>query len=275
MNNEIKEKLALSLTAETTELLPFLPYLLQDFWELGSSPQQIISLIKKHIPLNSNLRILDLACGKGAVSIHIAKALNIKVDGYDLLPEFIEYATQKAIEHGVDDLCSFYVADINEIVFTAPGYDCVIFGAAGNVLGNPLETLCKLKQTIKPNGFIIIDESYIPDGCNNETMLYQNYEYLLRHEWLNLFQECNLELIEEIISDSDEYDTEKEMTAIIKRANELTVVHPNHKELFDSYVQSQRNEYSDIEQSLMNATWILRWELSKECVIYIPPQENT
>lgn len=32
-----RRKLAASLTAETTDLLPFLPYLLQDFWELGSA----------------------------------------------------------------------------------------------------------------------------------------------------------------------------------------------------------------------------------------------
>jgi len=32
---DVKEKLAKSLTAETTELIPYLPYLLQDLWELG------------------------------------------------------------------------------------------------------------------------------------------------------------------------------------------------------------------------------------------------
>jgi len=255
---EIKEKLARSLTAETTELLPFLPYLLQDLWELGSSPSQIANLIKKHIPLAANLKILDLACGKGAVSIHIAKTINIKVDGYDILPEFIEFAKQKAIEMRVDELCDFYISDINETIKTVNGYDCVVFGAVGDVLGNPQETLCKLKQTIKPNGFIIIDESYLPDGCNNETISYQNYEYLLRQDWLNLFQECKLELIDENVSDGIENDSEKEMTAIRERAKELIAIHPNQKDLFEGYVQSQQNEYSDIEKNLVNVTWILR-----------------
>ena len=35
MTKETEEKLARSLSAETTELLPFLPYLLQDLWALG------------------------------------------------------------------------------------------------------------------------------------------------------------------------------------------------------------------------------------------------
>jgi len=34
----VEEKLAKSLTAESVELIPYLPYLLQDLWELGSSP---------------------------------------------------------------------------------------------------------------------------------------------------------------------------------------------------------------------------------------------
>ena len=67
MTNETKEALACSLTAETTELLPFLPYLLQDFWELGSDPEVMIRLIKKYVSLSPQTRVLDLACGKGKV----------------------------------------------------------------------------------------------------------------------------------------------------------------------------------------------------------------
>jgi 2-polyprenyl-3-methyl-5-hydroxy-6-metoxy-1,4-benzoquinol methylase len=70
-----EEKLAKSLTAESTELIPFLPYLLQDLWELGSSPKDMINLISRNIDITKNTRILDLACGKGAVSVNMAKNL--------------------------------------------------------------------------------------------------------------------------------------------------------------------------------------------------------
>ena len=60
MTNKTKEALATSLTADTTELLPFLPYLLQDFWELGSDPEVMIRLIKKHIALSPEISVLDL-----------------------------------------------------------------------------------------------------------------------------------------------------------------------------------------------------------------------
>ena len=43
--SDVEEKLAKSLTAESVELIPYLPYLLQDLWELGSSPKDMIHLI--------------------------------------------------------------------------------------------------------------------------------------------------------------------------------------------------------------------------------------
>lgn len=65
--NETKEKLAKSLTANSIELIPFLPYLLQDLWELGSSSEEITDLLSDYCELNEDSKILDLACGKGAV----------------------------------------------------------------------------------------------------------------------------------------------------------------------------------------------------------------
>ncbi|HGL5504371.1 SAM-dependent methyltransferase [Clostridioides difficile] len=105
MNDTVKEKLAESLTSD---ILPYLPYLLQDFWELGSSPEQMLQLFRKHIPFNEDTKVLDLACGKGAVSVKLAKELNIHIKGVDLIPEFIDYARRKAIEYKVDALCDFW-----------------------------------------------------------------------------------------------------------------------------------------------------------------------
>ena len=124
MKKEIEEKLACSLSgAKTTEIIPFLPYLLQDFWELGSDPEIMTELIDKYIRLSENTRILDLGCGKGAVSVKTAQKLGVKVKGIDLIPEFVEFAEQKAKEYKVDDLCEFETGDINEAVKTESGYD--------------------------------------------------------------------------------------------------------------------------------------------------------
>ena len=64
--SDVEEKLAKSSTAESVELIPYLPYLLQDLWELGSSPKDMVHLISKNIIISEKTKVLDLACGKGA-----------------------------------------------------------------------------------------------------------------------------------------------------------------------------------------------------------------
>ena len=257
MIKEIEEKLARSLTAETTELLPFLPYLLQDLWELGSNPSDMIRLIRKHLPISETTKILDTACGKGAVAIKIAENLGVNVYGFDLIPDFIEYATQKAKELSVDTLCHFSSADANEIVKLEIDYDCVIFGAAGDVLGNPQETLNKLLRTIKSKGFILIDEAYLPNGSSNEEVKYKNYEYLTHEQWMHLFKDSGLKLVEEA-PNVEEYDFDSDNRAIAARADELIVKYPEKRTIFEGYLQSQLNECTDLGNSVVAVTWMLQ-----------------
>ena len=260
MKNETEEKLARSLTAETTELLPFLPYLLQDLWELGSSPKDMIRLIKEYMPISDDTKILDLACGKGAVSINIAKSLNINVYGFDLISDFIEFANQKAKELNVESLCHFMLGDVNEVVDTEKDYDCVIFGAAGNVLGNPKETLIKLLKTVKPQGFILIVEAYLPNESSDMEIKYDNYKYLTHEQWLRLFVDCGLKLMEEVtsIEEIEEHDFDSDNKAIAARADELISKYPEKRAIFEGYIQSQLNECDDLKNSVVGVTWMLQ-----------------
>jgi len=262
IKKETEEKLACSLTAETTELIPFLPYLLQDLWELGSNPRDMVKLIKKRMPISEHTKVLDIACGKGAVSIHIARELAVKVYGFDLMPDFIEYANNKARELNVGALCHFAVANANDVVNTEADYDCVIFGAAGNVLGNPSETLNNLRRTVKQGGFILIDECYLPGDSDsgNDDVKYKNYEYLTHGQWLRLFADSGLELVEEAPA-AEAYDFDSDNKAIAARAAELTAKYPEKQEIFNQYLQSQLNECDDLENNLVGVTWMLRKKL--------------
>lgn len=258
MDKDIEKKLAGSLTAKTTDLLPYLPYLLQDIWELGSNPKDMIKLIKQHIPYTNQTKVLDLACGKGAVSINVCKELNVTVKGIDIIPEFIKEAVEKSKEYGIEDKCAFEVNDINMSVIQEKNYDIVIIGAIGNVLGNPEETLEKLKKVIKKDGYILIDEAYL-DG-EQEDIKYDNYEYLTLEQWKAIFTKLDLELVETLNSEDDidetinEYNNEQ----IRKRADELIEQYPEKEEMFEGFVQSQLDECSDLEDNLIGVTWILK-----------------
>jgi ubiquinone/menaquinone biosynthesis C-methylase UbiE len=251
-----EEKLACSLTADTTDLIPFLPYLLQDLWELGMNPHDIIRLIKKHTAVSAGSSVLELACGKGAAAVNIAKELGSEIRGYDLIPEFIEYAKQKAAELNVEALCSFAVGDVNEAVTVEKNHDCVIFGAAGDILGSPRETMQKLSGTIKCGGFIITDATYLPDDVSGDALEW-SYEYLYRGDWLRIFEENNLRLAEETAGE-EAHDFEAEMNAIIKRVNQLIAKHPDKRGMFERYIKSQQSEVDDLENTLISGVWILQ-----------------
>lgn len=252
------KKLAGSLTAESTDLIPFLPYLLQDLWELGASPKTIVKLVRTHITHPKQCHFLDLACGKGAVSITLAQAFQTHVIGIDIIPDFIDSASKKVKELHADALCTFTVADANLAVQQERGYDCVIFGAAGDILGKPEETLTQLSNTVHEKGFIIIDDGYI--NHDNANVMYNNYDYLTKQQWLELFDRYNLQLLEEVTSAPEENSAinNADLAKIRTRAIELAIQHPEKKDLFESYVASQANEGHDLETTVTGVTWILR-----------------
>ena len=257
MDKRTEEVLAKSLTAETTELLEYIPYLLQDLWEIGSSPEDMEELIKRNIKHCEKLKVLDLACGKGAVSVKLAESMGFHVKGIDIIREFIEFAQEKSEEYNVSDLCEFLTGDINEAVAAEKNYDIVIFGAAGNVLGNPEETMRKLSRTVKNGGFLLIDEAYLINSA--EDIKYRNYEYLTYDEWLEIFKKSGLALVDEITADMEQISHDNtDVDLIEKRAEELIRKFPEKESIFKSYVRSQKNECEDLEENIKGITWLLQ-----------------
>lgn len=251
--DNIEEKLAESLTAESTELIPFLPYLLQDLWELGSSPTEIIDILSEQCHVQPNTRVLDLACGKGAVSVNIAKTFKCNVLGVDIMPDFITYAKNKAIENKVDNLCSFEVEDIGKTVDRVNNFNIVILGAVGDVLGNQKETLIKLIKTIKKGGFILIDDVY-SRKTNKDS------KYITKKKWKQIFDELNLILVtDKIANESDIKSTNDEQQALIKqRVEELKKKYIDKASLFDGYIASQLDECKELENDIDPVTLLLQ-----------------
>ncbi|SDC08009.1 Methyltransferase domain-containing protein [Pelagirhabdus alkalitolerans] len=248
----IEDKLAESLTAESKELIPYLPYLLQDLWELGSSPQDILDMISNHISLRQPLNILDLACGKGAVSVYLAQHLNSNVKGIDLMPEFIDFANEKAKQHDVVGCCEFEVGNITKAVRYEKDYDIVILGAVGDVLGTPEETITLLKNTVKEGCYIIIDDVYGHDETNPS--------YYTKEQWLNIFKRTGVKLIDEKMIENDELEVlnVEQQKHIVNRANELKQEWPDKADLFESYIQSQQAECDELENDLSGVTLLLQ-----------------
>ncbi|MDR2916147.1 MAG: class I SAM-dependent methyltransferase [Tannerella sp.] len=244
-----EESVVSAMDGDNTEIFPYLPYILQDFWEIGTSPEEVITLIEKHIKNPSELHVLDLGCGKGAVSIRLSERFGCKCFGIDAIKEFIEEAGTKAKEYHVDALCLFKAGDIRDEIKTLEQFDVIISGAVGPVFGNHGETLITLQPHLKENGYVIIDDGYLEDDSD--------FEYpraVRRKDLFTQIASANMMLVDEIMqTDEDdksgEYD--KQLEFVKKRCYELISKYPEKKYLFEGYINSQKQEYENLEQNLI------------------------
>ena len=241
----------------TTELIPYIPYLLQDLWSLGSSPHLIVKILQS-LKLPYNSKILDLACGKGAVSCNIANKLGFKVLGIDLFEPFIEIAKQKAVELKVEELCSFKVEDIYFAVRTNRNYDIVILASAETLLGEIENAVISLRNCIRQNGYIIFDGSYLLEDAmivNPDYSVLKNYnetKLALTSQGDEIIQEVFI-TVEETKKINNQY-TE----LISKRAEELIIQHPDKENLLFSYVRKQEEECKIIENEIGGCIWCIK-----------------
>jgi cyclopropane fatty-acyl-phospholipid synthase-like methyltransferase len=254
----VQQKIQIAKAFEATpELIPFIPYLIQDLFELGSSPETIIEILDS-LHLNKKTKVLDLACGKGAVSINIAKQLGFACKGIDLFKPFFEIAEVKALEAGVNHLCQFEVMDINNAVEQERDYDVVILAAAESVLGEIDEAIGSLRKCIRAGGIIIYDGAYLNE---NSSIANPDYSVIKKYkETLKQLTSYGDEIIREVIVPSNEtMKINKDYTDAIRiRANELALIHPDQKKLFFDYVKNQEAECSIIENDITGCVWCIR-----------------
>lgn len=251
----LQESVVTAMDGSDVALFPFLPYILQDLWEIGASPKVIIGLVRKHTKNYSNLRVLDLGCGKGAVSIKLAKEFNCKCFGIDAIKEFIDEANAKAGEFGVDHLCQFAVADIRERIIALTRFDIIILGAIGPVFGDYFSTLTILSKCLTENGIIIIDDGYIENESEYIHPLIQKQEIILRQ-----IKNSGMRIIDQVIINKNEIkDADDQIFANLKkRCQELIEKHPQQKELFENYIINQDEANDVLETKIVCATMVIR-----------------
>lgn len=251
----LAESVIRAMDGTDPDLVPYLPYILQDAWEIGTDAETIIGMITRHFPNTGKLAVLDLGCGKGAISVRVANALGCQCHGIDAIPAFIDEARSKASVHGVSQLCRFETGDIRQEINRLPRYDVIILGAIGPVLGNYYQTLTTLKDCLLPGGGIIIDDGYMEDHHDFSHPL-----VLKRSEMVNQISKAGMTLVEESLFDADKVAANNDplMDSLIVRCKELAIKHPTKKELFLNYIRQQQEESRILEEEVVCSVMLIR-----------------
>ncbi len=253
---KVEEIVALSMDGGgDVAIVPFLPYILQDFHELGSSARAILEAARRHAPAGKRLDVLDVGCGKGAVSVLLAAELGCRCLGLDAIHEFTVAARELAEREGVADRCAFASGDARAVIPHLGSFDVIVLGSTGPILGGYFGTMTALKPRLRPDGIILFDDGYLDDGSPSHHELIVNRSALLGE-----ISRAGMVLSAELPADSSDRDAEYDgqLADIVRRCAELEAAHPGRRELFRAYVERQRQEYRNLKTDVVCAMLVIR-----------------
>jgi len=251
----VEESVVLAMDGTDASLYPYLPYILQDIWQIGASPDLIIQVLRRRLPRKAGFRLLDLGCGKGAVSVRLARDLGCRCLGIDAIGEFIGTAREKASAFRLRRRCRFETGDIRERIHALGRFDVIVLGAIGPVFGDHRATLDILSPHLCPGGLIVVDDGYLEDDSPHHHPLVAR-----RGELLRQIAAAGMQLVEEVVVARDEIeDMDRAMfRGLEKRCRELIGQHPDKRDLFAGYIRRQAEENDWLEQKIVCAVLAIR-----------------
>lgn len=154
------------------ELLPAL----YDNWIILNCLARQLPGILRGLKLKNGQVVLDLPCGKGGVSVPLAKKYRVKVCGFDILKGYVDFANQYAKKQRVEKLCEFKVGDIRDVVKRKNICDVLLWIAPPHVFGKAEPTMKILRNCVKNGGTILVYDAYLTQKPPKN--LFQDYDSL-------------------------------------------------------------------------------------------------
>lgn len=113
----------------------------------------------RHVPLHAGWRYLDVGCGNGRATLHVADTLGLRATGVDLDPAQIELARRAASERtGV----SFVVASATQLPFDTARFHIVATNKTMHHVPEWWLALDEIKRVVAPSGYVVFADLMVP-----------------------------------------------------------------------------------------------------------------
>jgi SAM-dependent methyltransferase len=123
--------------------------------EMGPNVVWLTEALSQHLDLHSDMRVLDMGCGKAASSIFLAKEFGVSVWATDLWIA-AEENWQRVCEAGLDQrICPIH-AEAHQLPFARGFFDALISVDAYHYFGTDDLYIGYFSQFVKPGGLIAI-----------------------------------------------------------------------------------------------------------------------
>ena len=217
--------------------------------------QNQLPKVFKQLNLKKGMKVIDIPCGQGGVSVPLAKKYKVKITGYDIFPAYVRYSRQYAKQKGVAHLCKFKVSDIRAVVKQKNICDCLLWVGSPHVWGKAKPTIKRLRNLVCDGGIIVIADAYLYPKVKQKGM-YKDYEtlknttkgYISQGDKLIKIYDCRRTLWK------FDYDrTRKEVSKGVKRAKTK-----KDRSIVREYLASLDGFQDKETKDLGTAIWVLR-----------------
>ena len=121
--------------------------------------EQLVRTIVDWLDLTSGSRGLDVGCGVGSNTLHLADAVGRSghVTGLDIAGDLLHIARERARQAGRENQTDFKQGDINNPPFEPEAFDWVWSAdCVGPGTGDPASQVAALARTVRPGGSVSI-----------------------------------------------------------------------------------------------------------------------
>jgi SAM-dependent methyltransferase len=169
-----------------------------------------LDLLGSILNLDSTIRILDLACGKGEMLIRWASEYSIRGVGVDISDVFLASAHQRAYMMNVGDRVNFVHADASSYPESHHEFDLISCLGASWIGGGLSGTLDLMRQALTSSGgVLLVGEPFWIKPPPAEALSALGIEpdtFTSLGGTLGRFEEAGVELVEMILADTQDFD---------------------------------------------------------------------
>jgi ubiquinone/menaquinone biosynthesis C-methylase UbiE len=175
----------------------------------------------KRCHIDSGKYILDVGCGAGVTPCYIAKRVDCKVVGVDILSRMVERSRERAISENVADRVEFRVADAQDLPFEDNLFDAVICESVITIPEDKQQATAEFVRVTRPGGYVGLNESvWLKTPPPPEAVAWASQDLgacvkpLTSEGWVGLLQSAGLS---EIVAKTYEIDVRNETKGILQR----------------------------------------------------------
>ena len=164
-----------------------------DFYNKQTQDEQHLKNILDFLPINADMKILDLGTGSGYLSFPIAKKYsNISVIGLDIVEKALEVNRFRAKEEQIRNI-SFITYNGIEFPFSDSEFDMVISRYALHHFPDIQKSISEVSRVLKRGGFLFVSDP--TPNANDTSRFVDGYmqlkkdghiKFYTKEEWLQI-----------------------------------------------------------------------------------------